>query len=112
MSETKISAAIRKMIRAEFPQIIFDRMHCGCVKVRGGYMKLAEPGWPDYVGFLPDGRFIGIEVKDPDGTTNKKRAELQAARLADINSKGGVGIITSSVEDCRAQLIKALMPFG
>ena len=107
MSETKISAAIRKMIRAEFPQIIFDRMHCGCVKVRGGYMKLAEPGWPDYVGFLPDGRFIGIEVKDPDGTTNKKRFELQKAKRDAINLTGAVAFQTDSVDDCRQKLLSA-----
>ena len=113
MSETKISADINKMIRREFPEIELDRHHCGIAKgYRGGMIKLGQPGWPDRIGYLPDGRFIGIEVKDPAGTTNKARAELQAARIADINSKGGVGIITSSVEDCRGQLQRAMLPFG
>ena len=113
MSETKISAAIKQMIRREFPEIEFDRHHCGIARgYRGGMVKLGQPGWPDLIGYLPDGRFLGIEVKDPDGTTNKARAELQEARRADINDKGGVGIITSSVEDCREQLQRALLPFG
>ena len=113
MSETSISAAIKNMIRQEFPEIQFDRHHCGIAKgYRGGMVKLGQPGWPDLIGYLPDGRFLGIEVKDPDGTTNKKRAELQEARRQDINSRGGVGIITTSVEDCREKLKHALLPFG
>ena len=108
MSETKISAAIKAMIKREFPEIVFDRMHCGSVRVRGGFMRLAEPGWPDYVGYLPDGRFIGIEVKDPNGTTTKARAELQTARRSDINAKGGICIITTGVDDCRQKLQEAM----
>jgi hypothetical protein len=109
MGESSISTAIKNMIRREFPEIEFDRHHCGIAKgYRGGMVKLGAPGWPDLIGYLPDGRFLGIEVKDPDGTTNKKRAELQTARREDINSKGGVGIITTGIEDCRQKLQSAM----
>ena len=104
MSETKISKNIRKMIEAEFPEIFFDRMHCGKVKVRGGYMNLAKPGWPDYVGILPGGKFLGIEIKDPDGTTSKKRAELQAEVGDKIKRMGGTYVQVTNVEDAKTKL--------
>lgn len=109
MSETKISAEIKKMIAREFPGVQVDRHHCGLAKgYRGGMIKLGAPGWPDLIGYAPDGRFIGIEVKDPAGTTNKARAKLQEDRRADINGKGGIGILTHSVEHCRAELLRVL----
>jgi|GEM_PF-3216140 len=109
MSETKISKQIKEMIEKEFPDVAIDRHHCGLARgFKGGMIKLGEPGWFDYIGYLPDGRFIGIEVKDPDGTTQKKREALQAKRREDANNKNAVGIKTDSVEDCRAKIQAAL----
>lgn len=108
MSETKISKKIREMIEKEFPQIAFDRMHCGKVRVKGGYMNLAKPGWADYIGFLPDGRFFSMEVKDPEGTTKKERAILQKANRDAINAAGGFAIQVESVEQAREMIKEAL----
>ena len=100
MSETQISKAIADFVRKNYPQIQFTRLQCGLAKGwRGGVIKLSEEGWPDYIGYLPDGRFIGIEIKDPNGTTNKARKAKQTARGSDIMAAGGVYIVLTSVED-------------
>ena len=65
---------------------------------------MAEEGWPDYIGYLPDGRFIGIEIKDPGGTTTKARKVKQAARGSDIIAAGGVYMILTSVEDASKKI--------
>ena len=103
MSETQISKEIADFVRKNFPQVRFTRLQCGLAKGwRGGVIKLSEEGWPDYIGYLPDGRFIGIEIKDPNGTTNKARKAKQTARGSDIMAAGGVYLILTSVEDAKA----------
>lgn len=105
MSETQISKEIADFVRKYFPQVRFTRLQCGLAKGwRGGVIKLAEEGWPDYIGYLPDGRFIGIEIKDPNGTTNKVRKSKQAARGSDIIATGGVYIILTSVDDANKKI--------
>lgn len=105
MSETQISKAIADFLRKNFPQVRFTRLQCGLAKGwRGGVIKLSEESWPDYIGYLPDGRFIGIEIKDPNGTTAKARHKKQAARGSDIISTGGVYIILTSVEDASKKI--------
>jgi hypothetical protein len=100
MAETKVSKQIREAIKRLFPQIRFWRNQCGLAKgLRGGIVRLGEPGTPDYVGYLPDGRFFGMEIKDPNGKTSKEREALQNSRLQDIRACGGVAIKVSSVEE-------------
>lgn len=108
MSEQKISRAIREMIRKEFPEIWLQRLQTGVIVAKhGAFIHCAEPGSPDYIGCLPDGRVLAIEVKDPAGTTKKERQALQDAVLARINEAGGVAFKTTSVEDCRAKITAA-----
>ena len=40
-----------------------DRTQSG--KRSGGKMNLGKPGRPDVTGYLPNGRYLGIEVKRP-----------------------------------------------
>ena len=109
MSETQISKEIADFVRKNFPQVRFTRLQCGLAKGwRGGVIKLSEEGWPDYIGYLPDGRFIGIEIKDPNGTTNKARKAKQAARGSDIIAAGGVYLILTSVEDAKLAFTEML----
>lgn len=113
MGETSVSKAIYDMIKKEFPQIRLTRCQCGIIRAsHGARIHCAAPGWPDYVGYLPDGRFLGIEVKAPGSRTHKERTEIQTARQDDINSVGGVAFKTTGVEDCRQKLEKELLPFG
>jgi hypothetical protein len=105
MSETQISKAIADFVRKNYPQIQFTRLQCGLAKGwRGGVIKLSEEGWPDYIGYLPDGRFIGIEIKDPSGKTDKVRKAKQTARGSDIIAAGGVYLVLTSVEDANKKI--------
>lgn len=108
MSETKISAETKAAIKKEYPEIQFTRLQCGSVRVRGGFMRLSDPGWPDYIGYLPNGRFLGIEVKDPKGHTQKERAVLQTARKAHINMVGGFSITVTSAKEA-IELLRPIM---
>ncbi len=113
MAETKISREIREMIRKEFPEIWLQRLQTGVIVAKhGAYIHCAEPGSPDYIGCLPDGRILAIEVKTPFGRTVKSREAMQDAILARINAVGGVAFKTTSVEDCRQKLEQELLPNG
>lgn len=106
MSETDISRDIRKAIRQTFPQIRFKRNHCGKIRQGKYWVDLGEAGWPDYIGYFPDGRFFGLEIKDPKGRTKKERQEKQDATLADIERCGGIAIKASSVEEALEKIKK------
>lgn len=109
MSETEISKQIYKAIRKRFPGIQIVRHHCGLAKGwHGGVIQLGEEGWPDYVGYLPNGRFLGVEVKDSQRKTNKQRELKQFARGKDIELKGGVYLVVSSPEECIQKLRKVI----
>ena len=105
MSETKLSKAIRVAIARHFPGIRFTRLQAGIITAKhGAKIHCADNGWCDIVGYLPDGRFFGVEVKMPGSVTQKERKELQDARLADINACGGIAIKVEGVLDCITQL--------
>ena len=104
MSETAVSRAIQVAIKRHFPEIRFTRLQCGMIRLKGRVMHLSEESWPDLIAYLPDGRFLGIEVKTPTSKTQKRRKELQDARLSDINACGGVGLKVTGVLDCIEKL--------
>lgn len=108
-NETKVSKEIREAIKKAFPQIRFWRNQCGLAKgFRGGIVRMGEPGTPDYVGYLSDGRFFGMEIKDPAGKTDSDREKLQNDRLSDIRACGGIAIKVSSVEEAVSILSKLI----
>lgn len=108
MSETEISKAIREAVKKHFPFIRFKRNQCGKIKSGRYWVDLGEAGWPDYIGYLPDGRFFGLEIKDPKGHTKKEREEMQNSRLADIEKCGGLAIKASSVDEALNGIIAIL----
>lgn len=70
------------------------RTNSGTVKVRGAWMHNGKKGWPDITGYMPDGRFLGIEVKD----LNKKPSSEQEEKINHIVSCGGVGFWVDDFE--------------
>lgn len=105
-NETKLSKEIREAVKKQFPNIRFTRIQCGKIRVGKHWIQLSEAGWCDYIGYLPDGRFFAMEIKDPKGHTNKQRAEIQDSRIDDINRCGGIAIKVSSVEEAIEQIDK------
>jgi len=64
----------------------------------GAFFGTAIPvGWPDVTGLLPDGRFIGVEVKAPEGRQSAAQKRMQR----EISSRNGIYVLARSVEDVR-----------
>jgi hypothetical protein len=43
---------------------------------RRGGVSYGKKGLPDIIGYLPDGRFLGIEVKSKNGKISKEQNEF------------------------------------
>lgn len=68
----------------------------------------STPGVPDIVGVMPDGRFLGIEVKAPKG----KVSDHQERFINNINATGGLAFVARSADDVIEKLgLKARMLF-
>jgi len=117
MSETKLSRAIQDALTLD-PDVLVVRVHSGKVKVKGGWMQLAEEGTSDLLccvkrvttrtirgtfsdGVLTyvEGRFCALEVKTPDGTTSKAREAKQGEFLERVRGLGGFGARVRSVDE-------------
>lgn len=57
--------------------------------------RLAPKGTPDIIGFLNDGRFLGIEVKKPGGIISDE----QIIFIEKINQAGGLAFVAFSIDD-------------
>ena len=68
MSETDLYDPIKKLL--EKCGHIVTRVHSGKVKVRGGWMQLADPGTPDHHVMSPGGVSTWLETKTPVGKLN------------------------------------------
>lgn len=64
-------------------------------KDRSYITRLAPKGTPDIIGFLNDGRFLGIEVKKLDG----KVSDEQNIFINKINKAGGLAFVAYSLDD-------------
>jgi len=102
MTETEIQAQILTYL--QYRGILATRNQSGTVHVGGTWMNLGSPGWPDIIGCLPGGRFLGIEVKRPGGKASKE----QQQRINQIAAKGGLIFLATSVEDVRDKLEERL----
>jgi len=100
--ETLLYAAIQEVMDAR-PGIVARawRNNSGlAVLRRGGALALAPKGSPDFVGFLVDGRFLGIEVKLEGEELRPDQDEWREL----IQASGGVHLVVRSREECAAAL--------
>lgn len=65
-------------------------------------VKLAPKGTPDIIGYLPNGLFLGIEVKRP----GKHPTDVQKRWMLKASSSGCVAFVAKSVEDVSDALDK------
>lgn len=73
---------------------------------RGGKpmpVKFGAPGWPDLIGILPSGRFIGVECKRPlgprGGSGGSEQTPGQRAVQQTIEAAGGLYVLARSAQD-------------
>lgn len=90
MSEAKIKGEIQSYLRA-LPNFAMFPIYTGAT--RGG-RTVNRRGTPDIVGCYL-GRFIGIEVKTPQGTQSPAQKEIEK----EIVACGGVYIVARSLQD-------------
>jgi hypothetical protein len=99
VSEQPITRAVIDALNATHRAVVW-RAQSGKVQVRGAWMYLAPEGTPDVLGFsLLDGRMIGIEVKDPKGTTNAARRAAQEAWRKQALAAGCIAGQVTSVDE-------------
>ena len=88
--------------------IKLQRINTGCFVVgkegNRRYVKSAEAGTLDFEGYDKRGRFCAIECKRPRGG---RLSPKQKARIADINSKGGVAFIARSGKEALEKLTES-----
>ena len=68
------------------------------IKVQGGSNNPSS-GVPDLLACV-HGKFIGIEVKTPTGTTTK----IQEYQIDQINKSGGIALVVTSLKQLRMEL--------
>ena len=68
----------------------------GAAHKAGAYFGDGIPaGWPDITGLLPDGRFIGIEVKASGG----RQSPAQKYMEQEILRRRGIYVLARRIED-------------
>ncbi len=83
VTEKQITASIRQLLKNL--GIFHYKQHQGLG---------STPGVPDIVGIYK-GRYLGIEVKAPNGKLSPK----QTIFLQTINDQGGIALVARSIED-------------
>ena len=72
MSETRDVVRPTLELLNSIPGVVAYRIHSGKVKVRGGWMHLAEPGAPD-IGACVKGLAVFFECKDAKGLVSEEQ---------------------------------------
>jgi hypothetical protein len=70
----------------------------------GAFFGDAIPaGWPDITGLLPNGRFIGVEVKAPKG----RQSDVQQHIEREVRKRDGIYVLARSVDDVQRAVEEA-----
>ena len=104
MTEKEIQKQIIDYLRLR--RIPATRHQCGAAHHRGGHINMGEAGWPDIIACLPDGRFLGIEVKRKEG----KLRPAQSERITELLGNNAAIVVARSVEDVEKALTDASLP--
>ena len=106
VSESEVIREVKEVI--DITGLEIQRINTGCFAVGEGrakrFIKTAEAGTLDFEGYDNHGRHVGIECKRPVGG---RLSDEQAARIDDINRKGGVAFVVTSGEAALQQLKEA-----
>lgn len=106
LNESEVVRQVKEVIRITGLKI--QRINTGCFAIGEGrakrFIKTAEAGTLDFEGYDNHGRHVGIECKRPIGG---RLSPEQAARIADINGKGGVAFVVRSGNEALEKLREA-----
>jgi len=123
--ESDIQKALLDACEA-MPDVWAMRCNAGTIRHHGRTIVLAPDGTADIIGcmstrtaytvanvagpvrlIIPGSAFFGLEVKDPDGRTSKKRAAKQLEWREMIRALGGFAARVESVDEGLAALDRA-----
>lgn len=106
VSESEVIREVKEVIR--ITGLKLQRINTGCFAVGEGrakrFIKTAEAGTLDFEGYDNHGRHVGIECKRPVGG---RLSDEQAARIDDINRKGGIAFVVRSGNEALEKLREA-----
>ena len=106
VSESEVIRQVKEVIR--ITGLKLQRINTGCFTVGEGrakrFVKTAEAGTLDFEGYDNHGRHVGIECKRPVGG---RLSDAQAARIDDINRKGGIAFVVRSGNEALEKLREA-----
>lgn len=91
LAETEIKKQIIDGTANWFPGVHLFRVLCGMIRLPKRFLVGAAKGTPDLCGFLPDGRFFGVEVKTGEGSFSREQYEFVGKA-----AKAGAVVITAS----------------
>lgn len=103
-SEHEIQNDILRWFADHRPDILIWRNTVGTFHTVdiGRTMQIGLPGSSDLIGILPDGRFLGVEVKSAVGVQRKNQIAFQRA----VEKRGGLYVLARSVSDVRMALVE------
>lgn len=106
VSESEVVREVKEVIR--ITGLKLQRINTGSFAIGEGrskrFVKTAEAGTLDFEGYDNFGRHVGIECKRPVGG---RLSDAQAARIDDINGKGGVAFVVRSGNEALEKLREA-----
>lgn len=106
VSESEVIRQVKEVVR--ITGLKLQRINTGCFAIGEGrakrFVKTAEAGTLDFEGYDNHGRHVGIECKRPVGG---RLSDEQAARIDDINRKGGVAFVARSGNEALEKLREA-----
>jgi hypothetical protein len=102
VKETEIQRAILDYLIAR--GIFAWRNNTGGMEVQGRhrrrFVRFGTPGAIDIIGVLPDGRFLAVEVKTPQGRVT----DLQDTFLDSVRRNNGVAFVARSVDEAMERI--------
>ena len=104
--ESEVIREVKEVVR--ITGLKLQRINTGCFAIGEGrakrFVKTAEAGTLDFEGYDNHGRHVGIECKRPVGG---RLSDEQAARIDDINRKGGIAFVARSGNEALEKLREA-----
>lgn len=96
MKEGEVQKPIKDYLRKMGFKVL--RVQCGKIRVKGGFMQLAEKGTSDVIALPPkqyDMKYLAVETKTEEGKLKPEQKDF----LAWVNANDGLGICAKKMSD-------------